>query len=177
MNKGDFFLAKLLLSGKVRASKLTFHVLADDLPRTLSPKRLPSDATRKRKWKWEWAAVLMGLCFLIFTASTVYALILLQEVKPDIFPIPWKTFHPSILNVALIVSWTVSIIVMGLSGISIALAFGRDEVLKTGPKFTLPDDLQRHGGHFNFPQNLEEMDDESEEPAQKEVGTVGGTQP
>jgi phosphatidylglycerophosphatase A len=40
LNKGEFFLVKLLLNGSLHPFDLEFHLLVDDLPRIIKPKRL-----------------------------------------------------------------------------------------------------------------------------------------
>ncbi len=53
LNKGDFFLVKLLLSGKLKRGDFTFEILADDLPRSLSSSWLSPTAFKERKFRLE----------------------------------------------------------------------------------------------------------------------------
>jgi len=105
LNKGDFFLVKLLLSGSVNWRELSFYILSDDLPRIIKPKMLPPSATKKEKLNIEWAAFFIGILELIFTIGREYAMFTIWKLKPDLFPYPWSSFNPSISGNLLLIIW------------------------------------------------------------------------
>jgi len=148
LNKDDFFLVKLLLSGTVNWRELVFRILADDLPRTIEPKRLPTEATRKEKFKVEWAGVILGLLFMLICASLGYALYLLYPYQPGLFIYPWDTFKLSFWSVLLSIVWGLELFVFGIVGLLAFVAIGFERLFKRAPRFPLPDEFQEFRRFF-----------------------------
>ena len=77
LNRREFFVVKLLLSGRLTLSDVEFTLLADDLPRTLSVKPTPSAAIADSGYSVEWGsatcrgftAILARLVLLLGTST------------------------------------------------------------------------------------------------------------
>ncbi|MDD5296196.1 MAG: hypothetical protein PHU46_04725 [Rhodocyclaceae bacterium] len=85
LNKGDFFLVKLLVDGKLPFREMQFQVQADDLPRLIKPEWLPDGATKTSKRKVEWVGVVFGGIFLV--SSAVVATLALVDRSSNTFTI------------------------------------------------------------------------------------------
>jgi hypothetical protein len=151
LNKGDYFFIKCLINGKLNPFDISFHTLAEDLPRSLFIDWLPPDATRKQKPEIDWEAVFAGLGVVIIAASFGYALYLLWASKPEIFPIPWNTFKGTFTNWCMVIIWSIGCIVLGFAGIALSFRVGMERFFKMPPKFPLPEELRSRGWMLGFP--------------------------
>lgn len=149
LNKGDFFLVKLLLSGSVSWHKLLFNILADDLPRRIRPKLLPVIASNNQKFKVEWSAVAVGIIILVISASIAYTLILLYPHRPDLFPYPWQSFRPSLLSVLLLIVWVIGILVFVVVGLVFSFGIGFEGFFSRHPRFPIPEEFRHRGFRFS----------------------------
>lgn len=61
LNKGEYFLVKLLVGGKLAKEQIKFRLLADDLPRSLSLKWLPLRATQKKQFQPDWVSIAVAV--------------------------------------------------------------------------------------------------------------------
>lgn len=173
LNKGDFFLVKLLLDGKLPIREMQFQVQADDLPRTIKPEWLPDGATSTSKRKVEWAGVIAGSVLLVPCAVMAFLALAHFETTPGSFPWPWETFKyswPS--TVLLVVSALVSPLI-GLVGVILFFGIGFEGFFKRNPKFPLPEEL-RGRGYALFAQRLADFDDIIED---REAAKTKGKEP
>ena len=83
LNKGEFFVVKLLLSGRFRFSSLS--ILCDDLPRTIKTEPLPADSVQDKEYSFEWIPAILGLIFLVGAAWVLYSGYLLRGFYPELF--------------------------------------------------------------------------------------------
>jgi hypothetical protein len=169
LNKGDFFLVKLLLSGSVKWGSLIFNILANDLPRRIRPKLLPVMGTGNQKFKVEWSSLVAGIIILIFSASIIYTLILLYPHRPDLFPYPWQSFTPSFLSILLIVIWAAGIFIFTIVGLVLSFGMGFEGFFSRHPRFPIPDEFRHRGFRFSHmaAERLMEFDVEFDEEEQK----------
>jgi hypothetical protein len=149
LNKGDFFLVKLLLSGSVSWDNLVFNILADDLPRRIQPKLLPVLDSDNQKFRVEWSAVVAGIVILIFSASLMYTLILLYPHRPDLFPYPWHSFTPSFLSIFLLIVWAIGILIFVVVGLVLSLGIGFEGFFSRHPRFPIPEEFRHRGFRFS----------------------------
>lgn len=143
LNKGEFFVFKLLLSGRISDEDLAVKVLADDLPRELSVKRLPLDAIREQQYKIEWLSVIIGLVFLAFPAWSSYWMHNLWQKSPELFPYPWDAYKFSWESLAIIAPGVLLFLFFGVIGtMFVAMAFFEGGFPpRNGPRFPLPKGL------------------------------------
>jgi len=83
LNKGEFFVVKLLLSGRFKLSNST--VLCDDLPRCIEFEPLPPNSLRDTQYKFEWIPAIIGLGILLIPAWATYSAYLLHALRPSLF--------------------------------------------------------------------------------------------
>lgn len=173
LNKGDFFLVKLLVDGRLPIREMQFQIQADDLPRTIKPEWLPDGATSTSKRKIEWTGVVVGSIFLVSCVVVAFLALAHHDATPGSFPWPWDTFKyswPS--TVLLVVSALVSAFI-GLIGIIFFIGIGFESFLKRNPKFPLPEEL-RGRGYALFAQRLADFDDTTED---REAAKAAGKEP
>lgn len=150
LNKGEFFLVKLLIAGKIAAKDLQFTLLGNDLPRTLSMSRLPSSAYRERKFRPDWVPFFVGV-FMSFLGVWLYWVVsLVVDHQPELFPIPWDTYTFSWQSIALLVPASIALIVIGFSAVSLIILGVFDDLTERGPRFPLPRELRNRHGEFPF---------------------------
>jgi hypothetical protein len=146
LNKREFFVVKLLLSGRFHFSSL--NILCDDLPRVINVELLPPDAVKDSEYKFEWVPALIGFAFLLLAAWPCYSSYLLHSVHPELF-------HPILFPRPRAISlvpeaWfylvfggiiTLSFLGIGLLLLSLAI-FGGEFPPSRGPRFRLSKELQ-----------------------------------
>lgn len=149
LNKGDFFLVKLLISGKVHRKDIVFKILADDLPRSISSQWLSPGALEERKYHPEWGAAVGGLICLGVVAWFVWVLGIVHEHHSEMFPIPWTTYSFTIRSIALLLPVTVICLLFSLIGLlALGAAACGGEFPPTTTRFPLPKELRRHSRFF-----------------------------
>jgi hypothetical protein len=128
LNKREFFVVKLLLSGHLNVQKLVFRLLADDLPRTLHVEQLPPSAYRETSYKFEWGLALVALGVWIIPAWVLYSARLLQRAYPMLFPYPWASFVVSARSLFLVVAGSGVVLLFAVLGFMMlgAATFGGD---------------------------------------------------
>lgn len=145
LNKGEFFLVKLLLNADFGRKQLRFHILADDLPRTIESNWLPPQATRSEGGGVEWTAVTAGTVFLAFAAGLAYCLYAYAMSRPWMLPFPWGNFRPSWIETpALALSCFGFMLTAFLGGLFI-FGLGLEGFFRRHPKFPLPSELRSSG--------------------------------
>lgn len=145
LNKGEFFVVKLLLSGRFEPSQLT--LLCDDLPRTVRIEPLPPSALREPKYEFELIPTLIGLGILLVPAWVCYSAYLLHTYRPTLFhPIALRPGGAVIDVYALLFLVLGSVIVLLFVGIGLGLMgagiFGGEFPPPRGRRFRLPKELQ-----------------------------------
>ncbi len=146
LNKGEYFVVKLLLSGFIPSKELSFTVLADDLPRTLRPSWLPVDAMREHPSRIEWVPIVIGSVIVLIAAALGHALYILRQQRPELLPVPWAGFRPGAGTVSVAVAIAIAVLLVGI-GVAVILA-GFGGLMPKKAKFPLPKDLRRGAGFF-----------------------------
>jgi len=150
LNKGEFFVVKLLLSGRMSEKGLSFSVLADDLPRSLRLKELSSWMFEKGAYKFEWGLAVAAGVVLLIPTWICYLGYLLCRVRPNLFPYPWSSFAVSLDSLLVAVPGIVLVILFTVVGLLMlgAAIFGGEFPPSRGPRFPLPRELQ--GAILNY---------------------------
>lgn len=146
LNKREFFVVKLLLSGRFKFSSLS--ILCDDLPRTVNVEPLPPNAVRETQYKFEWIPAAIGLGFCVLAAWPCYSAYLVHATHPELFhPI----LFPKPRTLALVpAAWLylgfgglVLLFFLGVGVLLLGLAiFGGEFPPSRGPRFRLSKELQ-----------------------------------
>jgi hypothetical protein len=142
LNRGEYFVVRLLISGGVTFRELEVRLLADDLPRVIKFQALPYEATRERKSGVEWGAFAAGaiICGVAFCIG--YSLWLLHLRQADLFALPWSTFKPSLEAFAVNVS-VILLLLLAVLGLGIGIGAGLGEAFSRAPRFPLPSHIGR----------------------------------
>jgi hypothetical protein len=137
LNKREFFICKLLVSGSARMP-LTARMQCDDLPRALELQYLsPFTATEGGKSKsGDLLGLLGALVFSGFVFALGYLFYFVYSVRPDFFPYPWHSFKPSKEGAAFLVSLPIEIILAIIAIAVIGAICG--SLFSRGPSFTIP---------------------------------------
>jgi hypothetical protein len=144
LNRGDFFVAKLLLSGPAPKKPFTFRLLAEDLDRTFQFKRLPLEALEEKGPAFVWMPVVLGGALLSVCGWFFYILYVIHAAQPEIFPYPWRTFSFSARSlVVLLPSVTLGVLFL-LIGLLVTFTMAFEGVFPPhrGPRFPLPAKLR-----------------------------------
>jgi hypothetical protein len=141
LNRGDFFLVKILLDKAVDLKDLKFEIVAEDLPATIELKHMWDEASPEEGV--DWPTVVGGLVFSALGFSISYGLYLLQRARPSLFPFPWRLFEGSIISsLALLVTAALALLFL-----AIGLAFigaGIMRAFRRHPSFTIPAHLRQN---------------------------------
>lgn len=166
LNKGDFFVVKLLLSGRFKP--LHFSILCDDLPRQIPIEPLPPTSVSDRKYKFEWGAAIVGLGILLVPIWACYSAYLLHASFPKLFH-PFTTRPGAMLidlySLAFLICGGAIVLFFLVLGLVIlgAAIFGGEFPPPRGPRFRLPKDLQAMV--FPFPYRALRLQSDFEESA------------
>jgi hypothetical protein len=147
LNRGEFFLVKLLLGGRLRPKDLVFTVLADDLPRTIDLEPVPSWAMEEKIFSIEWSAVFVGIVILSLVAAFSYPIYLAFKHQPDLVPYPLHGYHFS-LSFLIIAIDLIGLVILTAIGIVLTVGVGLADAHLGGNRFPLPKELKR--GRFPF---------------------------
>lgn len=166
LNKREFFVVKLLLSGAFRLEKSRFRILSDDLPRTVPISELPYSAFREVKRETEWGLAVAGAVVLGMAGWLCYSAYELRSARPELFPFPWHSFVISARSLSLLIPYALLIglfLLLGLLMLGSSL-FGGNLSLPPQPRFPLPNEILEavlpHGFMFAT---------EPEHPAAREI--------
>lgn len=160
LNKGDFFLVKLLLSGRAKSKDFAFRIIADDLPRSLSATWLPSNAFSERKFEIVWSAVATGFAVAGLLAWLIWILYSLYKFRPELFPYPWSTFVMSWESALLLGPGISFCVLLGLIAFALIAMVGFDEFSPWRPRFPVPKELRHRGFGYRIhisPEDIEGM--------------------
>lgn len=144
LNRGDFFLTKLLVKGNLEAGDLVFHILVDDLPPTLKAKSIPIRTTSDENAKVDWSAIGVGMFMVAIGLASAYVLFRLWKLDPRSFPYPWSTYNFSVLPAIAMGVFVLSILVWFGVGIAFGIDEGFSGVLKRRQYFPLPEQYRRN---------------------------------
>ena len=153
LNSGDFFIAKLLLSGELDDNDIDFRILSEDLPRVLRLKRIPPDVYERQASWLEWPPLIIGLTLLLVPAWIAMCGYLLYQSRPEMFPFPWSTFVLSGWSVAFLVPAVVVAVLFSVVAVGAMLAglFGGAFPPSPRSPFTLPREVaNKFGGGFEM---------------------------
>lgn len=144
LNKGEFLIVKLLLSGHISVKDISLSVLADDLPRSLKVQQLPPNSFSDSGYEIEWGLAGIALLILLFPIWVCYWLYLLWNMQPDLFPYPWASYAISAKSLLLIVPGVIFLALFFLTGISMLSAafFNGEFPPSRRPRFPLPKELR-----------------------------------
>ena len=160
LNKGDYFVVKLLLSGKWKPSALAFRIVAEDLPRLLNTEWLAvGDTAETPPAKVDRIPVIVGACLILLAVAFSYDTFLLYDARPYIFPYPWKTFTFSFtpfLTVTVSVVGTIALAVIG-GLLCFGIGMGLGKLIRRKTRFPLPEELRRRVLPFD-PKYLQEFE-------------------
>lgn len=161
LNKGEFFVAKLLISGSMSVRDLPFTMLADDLPRTLKVKRVPPASLRDSGYKIEWGLAIASLVVMIFPLWALYMLHLLWTKQPGLFPYPWDAYSFSLPSLLIIFPGAVILGFFLLLGFGMlgAAFFNGEFPPSRGPRFPLPKEIRNMGFPYRMPSLPDSFDE------------------
>lgn len=151
LNRNEGFIAKILLQGTMAGEKLRFEIAVDDLPPVLEarPWELSLEDVEDIEKSSRLELLLWALGFTFLAGIWLYGLGLLHEARPELFPIPWRTFRPNWVNTPVLALWVASILFL-LVAVSVQLMilfWGK--VPGSRPRLALPPHL-RHGPALEF---------------------------
>jgi hypothetical protein len=148
LNKGEFFVVKLLLTGAAPGKNPSLAMLADDLPRSLELKWLPPFQVMERQRSVQWVPVLVGALVIVLFAGLAYILVMLRSLQPSLFPYPWQPFAVSVASAAFMLTCGLDILGVAL-GLLITI-MGLADVFSRRPHFTIPGKFL----HLGFPYTI-----------------------
>lgn len=71
LNKGEYVILKLLLSGVLDTSALKLRLLSEDLERNIDLAELPTDSTKSFRESIDWMAIWVGALLILFCSAIV----------------------------------------------------------------------------------------------------------
>lgn len=155
LNKDEFFVVKLLLSGKAGVEDFIFSITVDDLPPKLETESLPRDLIEVEDAdttpKIEWSLILVGFAFLILGASIYYVVL---EVLTNLPPFKEKSIVKYISEIPLlwVAQWPAVIsgvavfcfgILMMVAAVSDSSLFSKISKISKKKKLSLPKGITR----------------------------------
>ena len=147
LNRREYFIVKLLLSDVVNPSDLKVHLLAEDLERTISVKRLPANTTKSVLEALEWTAIWLGAVLSILVVALYFVASKLYELHPIPSPLDigfGKFFLQLTFEQACLIGAYVGVAVFGF--ISAVLFFGIGlQSLTNWKRIILPAELRPPG--------------------------------
>jgi hypothetical protein len=151
LNKHEYFVVKMLLSGRVQASRLAFTILSDDLPRNIELREMPSGRIDSEGYKFEWSLAILAAVVLLFPAWISYAVYKILAIRPELSPIPLSHYSVSLESLVLLLPAAAFVLLFTLFGLMMmgAAIFGGEFPPRRGPKFPLPRKLR--DSVFSYP--------------------------
>ncbi len=150
LNSGEFFVVKMLLSGRLNASDLEFSILSDDLPRKISMSPIPPGAFDPGIFKFEWGLAVAAAIVLLFPAWICYVGYQLVLLRPELSPLPWSQFLLTWQSAMVLIPASIFVLLFSLLGFMMmgAAVFGGQFSPSRGPKFPLPKEV--HSAVFPY---------------------------
>lgn len=152
LNRGDFFLFKLLIKGDLNPLELEFRILVDDLPPSIKPVYMPITTSSERPPRVDWPPIVLGLFLISIVAASGYGMFSLWSVKPQLFPYPWSSYDFTVLNALIFLGWFLGLLLFLVVGFLLCFGIGLDLVFKKHRYFPLPEKY-RTGEHILFAPN------------------------
>lgn len=149
LNRGDFFVVKLLLGRKVTPRGCRFTILADDLPRELEPTWLPPEAAKRGRVSLEWGVMAFGLGILITGALMGYLLYMLAQHRPEAFPFPWSGLELSVLSVMVVPLSVLISLGFILLGFLMLIVLVLDPFMSRRVPFSIPEEIASRGFRYS----------------------------
>lgn len=150
LNKGDFFLVKLLLDGLLKPLELQFRITADDLPPVINTKMLPFSLMASDAPRTDWLAMVLGILCLLFSLVSVFSTTILIDARRELLFLFSLSKAPALASV---LTWAI-IILSGLSALFLLIvamvsiiSIGFAGRLRRKSRFALPSHLY----NFAFP--------------------------
>jgi hypothetical protein len=84
LNKGDFFLVKLLLDGVLEPMELKFEITAEDLPPIIKPKLLPSALLTSKEPRIDWPAIVVGMLLLVISFASGFSTYIMYQAQQEL---------------------------------------------------------------------------------------------
>jgi hypothetical protein len=150
LNKGEFFVVKLLINGNLPFADVLFSIQAEDLPRTLGVKPPPS--TQKSKSFLDWGMAALAVVLWAWTVWLGYFAKLLYHQRIDLFPYPWDTFRFSLESTFFFIVGIAALgffVVVAIAA-TVTSMIGGDFGFSKRPIFQLPPELSESILAFNF---------------------------
>jgi hypothetical protein len=176
LNKGELFIAKLLLSGRfTHHQPLTLRMQGDDLPRSFNFKIREPVRSERRWWKQDGCFVRTWCSGGLLVFGLGYTLYFVHSIRPDFFPYPWHSFSLSLAGTAFLASLPLVLALVVVAGIVLGVVSG--ELFSRRPGFRLPKGfggehfrsyVVRGGGPYAY-----EFMGESEDEAEQKPSTSG----
>lgn len=148
LNKGEFFIVKLLIKGSPNKKDIEFTISVDDLPPKLVVERLPREkiATKEEKEEkqFEKGMFITGVIFLLLGVSPIY-LTYQTDVVWFAFDIDsFITFLTQVtwLHLAKVAAWVTGLF-MGIFGIALTISSLESVEFRKKHKYLIPDGLTR----------------------------------
>ncbi len=144
LNKGEFFVVKLLLSKGLSVDELHLGILANDIPRSIRIKELPLNALEDEGYKFEWGLAAAAGAVLVLSAWLGYTFYVLYTIRPELCPYPWSSFVVSGESLFLMIPGGLLLIFLSLLGVLMlgAAVFGGEFPPPRRPRFPLPKDIR-----------------------------------
>lgn len=146
LNKDEFFITKLLISGSPKEEDFKFSISVDDIPPVLKPQYLPYEEveidSNEKKGKIDFGSILGGLSLLVVAYSLVNLSLYVNINFPHFKPSEWIDFFKNIafLHISVLFGWLVGIVI-GLIGIALIISGFEDIRLFKKKKFLIPDGI------------------------------------
>lgn len=144
LNKGEGFVAKILLKGVVSRKDLRFEIVVDDLPPVIEP-QVWQIGFAEEAHTFDVPTFILGMILLLVGAASIYVMVMLRAVRPELFPFPWSQFQPSWLETpAMVLFGPASVLFVLLAILAIVSAvFGT--LPKRRPPLPVPSHLRHRG--------------------------------
>lgn len=145
LNKGDYFLVKLLLDGYVGEEAIVFKIAAEGLPPTLELSHASYSTDSSSRWI-DTPTFLSGLILASMSTSVLYLIQLVSQARPGLLVWwPWElqgTREAWLANGAVVVAAVVALSLGGV-GIGMILTGISKATWKQRTRFVLPERLRR----------------------------------
>ena len=139
LNRGDFFLLKLLIKGDLNPQQLAFRILVDDLPPSIKPVYMPITTSSQPPSRVDWPPIVVGLFLISIGIASGYGMFSLWSVKPHLFPYPWSSYNFTVLNALIFLGWFFGLVLFLVFGLLLCFGIGLDLVFKKQRTFPLPE--------------------------------------
>jgi hypothetical protein len=142
LNKGDYFVVKLLLNEYIKLEDCIFRIMSDDLPRKIYSSWFSIETMGRGQFIGESVGILVvGVILLVNGISTLFTLFLFHRFQPELFPIPWETFKPSSFSMIILPLLTITMIMFYAVGIIMVITVVFNIILGRKIPFLLPKDI------------------------------------